>query len=198
MPAARFSSYHFRKMIAQLMRDRITRMKRTIFVAPVDCVTSSIGERGMTCPSCTSANALNSVAPSFRGSAQLPREPLKGFPQAFGQRAFRSPAEDLTCLGHLDERFLLLAGPVRSDLDRHVAARRFLQDARNLDHARSLAGADVETTGVETASRRQWFRGGKPDCTRDVTDIDVVAGLQAIAEDRQWLVVEDAPAENGD
>src|SRR3954469_23925174 len=87
---------------------------------------------------------------------------------------------------------------MRGELDRYAAARRLLEDARDVDHARSLAGADVEPTGVETASRRQWFRGGKPDCTRDVTDIDVVAGLQAIAEDRQWLVVEDAPAENGD
>src|SRR3954467_15670903 len=170
MPAARFSSYHFRKMIAQLMSDRITRMKRTIFVAPVDCVTSSIGERGMTCPSCTSANALNSIAPSFSGSAQLPREPLKGFPQTFGQRDLWSPAEDLAGLGDFDERFLLLAGSMRSELDRHAAARGFLEDARNLDHARSLAGADVESTGVETASRRQWFRGGKPDCARDVAD----------------------------
>src|SRR4051812_44635893 len=126
MPAARFSSYHLRKMIPQLMSDKITRMKRTIFVAPVDCVTSSIGERGMTCPSCASASALNSIPPSFRGSAQLPREPLKGFPQAVRQRDLWSPAEDLAGLGHFDERFLLLAGSMRSELDRHAAARRFL------------------------------------------------------------------------
>src|SRR3954470_14104641 len=103
MPAARFSSYHLRKMIPQLMSDRITRMKRTIFVAPVDCVTSSIGERGITCPSCTSANALNSIALSFGGSAQLPREPLKGFAQTLGQRDLRRPAEDVARLRHLDE-----------------------------------------------------------------------------------------------
>src|SRR4051794_1683284 len=128
MPAARFSSYHLRKMIPQLMSDRITRMKRTIFVAPVDCVTSSIGDRGIAWPSCTSANALNSIAPSFRGSAQLPREPLKGFAETFGQRDLRSPAEDLARFGPLDERFLLLAGPMRSELDRHAAASGLLED----------------------------------------------------------------------
>jgi len=45
--AAFLSSYHFEKMIPQLMSESTTRIASTNFVAPVELVTSSIGELGI-------------------------------------------------------------------------------------------------------------------------------------------------------
>src|SRR6266853_3309494 len=52
MRAAFLSSYHLEKMIPQLMSESTTRIPSTNFVAPVELVTSSIGELGIACAAC--------------------------------------------------------------------------------------------------------------------------------------------------
>src|SRR3982074_2738338 len=50
--SAFFSSNHFAKMIPQLISERTIKIPRTIFVAPVEFVTSSIGELGIAWATC--------------------------------------------------------------------------------------------------------------------------------------------------
>jgi hypothetical protein len=45
-------------MIPQLIRESTTRMLRTNFVAPVELVTSSIGELGIACAICIVSNGV--------------------------------------------------------------------------------------------------------------------------------------------
>src|ERR1700681_3803736 len=50
-------------MIPQLIRERITRIPSTNFVAPVELVISCIGELGIACPSCRKSNEVKPHPP---------------------------------------------------------------------------------------------------------------------------------------
>src|SRR5690349_24101017 len=87
---------------------------------------------------------------------------------------------------------------MRSEFYRHVAASRCLQFARDVDHAGANARTDVESARIHSALLRQWLGCRQKNRAGYVTDVDVVARLQPVTENRQRSVVENAAAENRD
>ena len=98
----------------------------------------------------------------------------------------------------VDEGFLLLTGAVRSELHRHLAARRLLQLARYLQHARSDACTDVERSRVEAPLVGHCRRRRYPHGSRNISNVDVVARLEAIPKNGERAVIENPPAEDRD
>src|SRR6476469_5546343 len=83
-------------------------------------------------------------------------------------------------------------------LDRDLALRRALERVGEREHARPRAGADVEAARIELLLAGQLARRREPRRAGDIADEDIVARLLAVAEDGQWLPVEDPPAEDRD
>ncbi len=84
----------------------------------------------------------------------------------------------------------------RGELVRTVAATRIGERLEHFDDGGLNAGADVDRPVDDPPRSEDGVRGQASG--DDVIDVDVVAGLAAVAEDGRGSAVEDAPAEDRD
>src|SRR5213593_234114 len=144
------------------------------------------GRRG-----CRATDAPSTLRDPRSGAARPRPEPLDGAPEAVGQRHLRPPAEDLAGAPAIDHAPALLALLCRSVTDLGAAARGLEEEARERVHVGLDAGADVEGSGRGRLEREEVG-------ARHVADVDVVAGLLAVAVHRDRLGAEHPAREDRD
>src|SRR5205814_7911211 len=96
----------------------------------------------------------------------------------------------------VQKRFLQLAGAFGRKCDFGVCPRTLLKQARELDHRRADSSPDVEAARID--SSRRWRIEGRAQIhrVRDVANIDVVASLLTVSENRQRLSLQEPTAKD--
>src|SRR3954451_14092046 len=158
--SARVSSRPTPSMIAQLTSESTTRITSTTCVAVLAWRISSFADVG-TAPAACSSRVMPCSGSAGEGwSRRLLRKGGIAPGEAVLERHLRAPVEQSPRLRDLDERILLLAGPLRRVLDRRRTTRRVRQHLRQAHDGGPHAGAHVEGARVEESRRGKLARRG--------------------------------------